>query len=135
MDITESKTPSSEQVSPSTELENLVKNELNRYTDLIITAVKELKKEYKNLEFEDKIDKMFAVFYMDKIPDYKVFVGDTYNKHFRDYNNAHIALLSTLQDVETHMETMNDLIDLGAPESEYSSTSSLSDKRSNHRKR
>jgi len=134
MDITESKTPS-ESISASTELENLVKNEINRYTDLLITAVKELKKEYKNLEFEDKVDKMFAVFYMDKIPDYKLFISDTYAKHFRDYNNAHIALLSTLQDVETHIETMNDLIELGAPESEYSVSSSLSDKRSNHRKR
>jgi len=129
MDITESETNKIE------ELQNLIKNEQNKYVDLLISNVKDLRKEYKNLEFTDKIDKMFAVFYMDKIPDYKVFVESIYNKHFNDYKNPHLSLLSTLEDIDSHIETIQTLIELGAPESEYSSSESLSDKRSSHRRK
>ena len=129
MDIAES------QNSKVEELQNFIKNEQNKYVDLLVNNVKELRKEYKNLEFTDKIDKMFTVFYMDKIPDYKIFVECIYNKYFAEYKNEHVALLSTLEDVDSHIETIQTLIELGAPESEYSSSESLSDKRSNHRRK
>ena len=127
MDITDS--------TKTEELQNFVKNELNRYVDVLITNVKELRKEYKSLEFNDKVDKMFAVFYTDKIPDYKIFVDCIYNKYFNEYKNEHLSLLSTLEDIDSHIETIQTLIELGAPESEYSSSESLSDKRSNHRRK
>jgi len=75
------------------------------------------------------------VFYIDKIPDYKTFIDCIYNKYFNEYKNAHLSLLSTLEDVDTHIETIQALIEIGAPESEYSSSESLSDKRSNHRRK
>jgi|LakMenE01Jun11ns_1017448.scaffolds.fasta_scaffold9719333_2 hypothetical protein len=126
---------SADLVNKTDELQNFVKNELNKYVDLMIDNVKDLRKEYKHLEFTDKIDKMFAVFYIDKIPDYKTFIDCIYNKYFNEYKNAHLSLLSTLEDVDTHIETIQALIEIGAPESEYSSSESLSDKRSNHRRK
>jgi hypothetical protein len=126
---------SADSINKTDELQNFVKNELNKYVDLMIDNVKDLRKEYKHLEFTDKIDKMFAVFYIDKIPDYKTFIDCIYNKYFNEYKNAHLSLLSTLEDVDTHIETIQALIEIGAPESEYSSSESLSDKRSNHRRK
>ncbi len=117
------------------EIDNTIKNQLNKLIDILQTNVKELRREYKNLNLDDKLHKMFCVFLMDKF-DIKRAVNDIYTVNFTKYNNDEIALYNTMVEVEDYVDRIEGLLEVDEESDDERSESRSgkdNDKRSKHR--
>jgi hypothetical protein len=121
--------PSDPSKSSSSDASDLFRNSLNKLTDHFTETIRELRREYKHLDLEDKMDRMFAVFYMDKC-DPKQLVFDTFASKLKMYNdNQQLAFLHTMAEIDSHI---SDIMDLVYPDED--DISDEEDLRSEHRK-
>ena len=92
------------------EVDNSVRNQLNKLVDILQTNIKDLRREYKNLEIDDRLHKMFCIFLMDKF-DIKRAINDIYQHNFELYKNEEISLYNTMCEVEGYVERIEDLLE------------------------